>query len=178
VTFGGTVAAQSTGIPVTVHLTAIDPNNNYQDVATTTCDENGFYTTKWTPPVPGTYVVTAKFEGDPYFKASSAKTTFDVVQTAATPAAISVDEIVRRVIAAFPSIPAGVSADEVAQKVVANLPANPTADQIAQEINSQLTTNRTLTPADNTMLIVGILIAVVAALAIGIVNLFLVRKRK
>ncbi len=178
VAFGGMVEAQSTGIPVKVHLTAIDPNDNYQDIATPTCDESGFYTAKWTPPVPGAYVVTAKFEGDQYFSASSAKAMFVVSDPAATQATVSVDEIVRRVIAAFPSIPAGVSADEVAQKVVANLPANPTADQIAQAISNQLSAKPASVPAEYTIAaIIIILVAVIAAVA-RITGVYLIRKRK
>ena len=137
VILSGTVAAQSTGIPVKVRLTAIDPNNNFQDVANATCDSSGFYTAKWTPPVTGTYVVTATFEGDQYFQPSLAKTTFTLTQPAAT-SNVSVDEIVQKVLAGITSYPAGLTADQVAQKVLASLPANPTADQIAQAINNQL----------------------------------------
>ena len=46
---------------VTVHLTAIDPNGNYQDIGTATTDANGKYGLSWTPPVEGTYHVTATF---------------------------------------------------------------------------------------------------------------------
>jgi outer membrane protein assembly factor BamB len=173
VTFSGTVTAQSTGVPVTVHLTALDPNNNYQNIANATCDESGFFTAKWAPPVSGTYVVTAKFDGDQYFSASSAKTTFIVTETAPTSAGASVDEIVQKVLTGLQGFPEGVSADEVAQKVLSNLPANPTAEQIAQEINNELSTNKTFAPAEYTTPIIIIIVAVVAALAIG-----LVRKRK
>jgi outer membrane protein assembly factor BamB len=178
VTFSGTVTAQSTGVPVTVHLTALDPNNNYQNIANATCDESGFFTAKWAPPVSGTYVVTAKFDGDLYFSASSAKTTFIVTEAASTSASASVDEIVQKVLTGLQGFPEGVSADEVAQKVLSNLPANPTAEQIAQEINNELSTNKTFAPAEYTTPIIIILVAVVAALAIGLVNLYLVRKRK
>lgn len=89
VLFEGTVAAQSngtqTGIPVQVHLTAIDPNNNFQDVGNVTCDDSGFYSTTWVPPVSGKYVSTASFEGDQFFLPSSAKTAFIVTKAAANP---------------------------------------------------------------------------------------------
>lgn len=175
VIFSGTVAAQSTGISAKVRLTAFDPNSNFQDIANVTCDDSGFFTAKWTPPVPGTYVVTAKFEGDQYFSPSSAKTIFVVTEAATTSLSPSADEIVQKVLA---GLPAGVSADEVAQKVIANLPANPTADQIAQAINNQLSTKPATVPAEYSTATIVIILAVVAALAIGIVNLYLVRKRK
>ncbi len=175
--FSGTVAVNSIGIPVKVQLTATDPNKNYQDIANVTSDDSGFYTATWNPPVSGTYVVTAKFEGDQYFLPSSAKTTFIVTEGAATPS-LSVDEIVQKVLAGITSLPAGASADEVAQKVIANLPDNPSAEQIAQEINTQLAANQTLKPAEYSTATIIIIIAVVAALAIGIVNLYVGRKRK
>jgi hypothetical protein len=47
---------------VNVKLTAIDPNGNYQNIGTPTTDLNGKYGISWTPPVPGTYHITATFE--------------------------------------------------------------------------------------------------------------------
>ena len=96
----------------------------------------------------------------------------------AYPTSPSADEVAQKVLSSLPSYPTGVSADEVAQKVLSNLPANPTADQIAQEINSQLSTKPASVPAEYSTATVVIIVAVVAALAIGIVNLYLVRKRK
>ena len=52
---------------------------------------------------------------------------------------------------------------------------NPTADQIAQEITNQLTTNQTLTAQTTTIILIA---GIVIAIAIGIVNLLLLRKRK
>jgi hypothetical protein len=63
---------------VTVHLTAIDPNNNFQDIGYVTTDIYGNYATLWTPPVPGLYVVTATFEGSNSYYGSSAETAFGV----------------------------------------------------------------------------------------------------
>jgi len=68
-----------------VHLTAIDPNKNFQDIGTVTSDDSGFYRTVWTPPVPGIYDVTASFEGSGSYLPSSAKTAF-VVEEASTAA--------------------------------------------------------------------------------------------
>ncbi|MCW4018410.1 MAG: PQQ-binding-like beta-propeller repeat protein [Candidatus Bathyarchaeota archaeon] len=68
-------------VGVSVHLTAIDPNGNFQDIGTTTADINGKYGITWTPPVPGTYHVTATFEGsDSYW--GSQDTTYFVVDPA------------------------------------------------------------------------------------------------
>jgi hypothetical protein len=93
VLFEGTVAVQSTGaqtgIPVDVHLLAFDPNGNYQDVGIVTSDDSGFFCTTWTPPVPGSYVVTARFEGDQYFLSSTAKSAFVVTEASAASAVVS-----------------------------------------------------------------------------------------
>jgi hypothetical protein len=48
---------------VQVHLTAVDPNGNYQDLGYATSDIGGTYGKTWTPPVEGTYQITATFAG-------------------------------------------------------------------------------------------------------------------
>jgi outer membrane protein assembly factor BamB len=63
---------------VTVTLTAIDPNGNWQLIGTPTSDDKGNFATAWTPPVPGLYTVTAKFEGSNSYYASEAGTSFIV----------------------------------------------------------------------------------------------------
>jgi hypothetical protein len=73
----------TTGVPV--HLTAIDPNGNFQDMGTATSDSLGNYAISWTPPVPGTYKVTATFAGTESYFSSVAGTSF-VVSAAPTPA--------------------------------------------------------------------------------------------
>ena len=70
-------------VGVKVHVTAIDPNGNFQDIGTAVSDDSGFYSLLWTPPVPGKYVVTASFEGSGSYYGSSAKTAFAVSQAAA-----------------------------------------------------------------------------------------------
>jgi hypothetical protein len=63
---------------VTVKLTAIDPNCNYQDIGTVTTDTHGNFGTSWVPPVPGEYYVLAEFEGSASYGSSSATTYFVV----------------------------------------------------------------------------------------------------
>jgi hypothetical protein len=70
---------------VTVHLTAIDPNGNYQDIGYATSDTAGKFATSWQPPVPGEYFVTAEFEGSASY-GSSFDTTFFTVDEAPSPA--------------------------------------------------------------------------------------------
>ncbi|MCW4005550.1 MAG: PQQ-binding-like beta-propeller repeat protein [Candidatus Bathyarchaeota archaeon] len=70
---------------VEVHLTAIDPNGNIQDIGVATSDELGNYATEWTPPIPGLYTVTATFEGSDAYYGSKAGTAFVVSETAASP---------------------------------------------------------------------------------------------
>jgi hypothetical protein len=71
---------------VEVHLTAIDPNGNFQDLGYITSDYTGSYSTLWVPPVSGKYVVTATFEGSASYYGSSSKTAAFFVSEAAAPA--------------------------------------------------------------------------------------------
>lgn len=75
------------GVPV--HLTAIDPNNNFQDIGEVTSDINGNYGIAWTPPVPGAYMVTATFAGSRAYSGSSATTYFAVGEPTAAPAIVT-----------------------------------------------------------------------------------------
>jgi hypothetical protein len=72
---------------VQVHLTAIDPNGNFQDIGSATSDIGGSYGTSWVPPVEGKYQVKATFEGSESYGSSYA-TTVLVVGPAAAPAAV------------------------------------------------------------------------------------------
>ncbi len=62
----------ATGVPV--HLTAIDPNGNYQELGTALSDIDGTYALSWTPPVPGIYKITATFAGSNSYYSSSGTT--------------------------------------------------------------------------------------------------------
>lgn len=75
-------------VGVKVHLTAVDPNGNYQDIGTVTSDEMGNYAVSWKPPVPGLYIVTATFEGSASYYGSQAETAFAVSEAAAAAAPI------------------------------------------------------------------------------------------
>ena len=66
----------ATGVPI--HLTAIDPNGNFQDIGKAVSDEFGNYAVDWVPPVPGTYTVKATFEGSTAYYRSAASTSFMV----------------------------------------------------------------------------------------------------
>ncbi len=74
------------GVPV--HLTAIDPNGNFQDIGIATSDTSGNYGISWTPPVPGTYKVTATFEGSKSY-GSSFSTAYITVSAAASPIVVT-----------------------------------------------------------------------------------------
>jgi hypothetical protein len=65
---------------VEVHLTAIDPNGNFQDIGYATTDLNGNFGKMWTPPVPGEYHITASFEGSKSYWSSDASTYFGVAE--------------------------------------------------------------------------------------------------
>lgn len=71
---------------VTVKLTAIDPNGNLQNIGEVTTDMNGKYGIAWTPPIEGTYHITARFEGSNSYYSSEDTTYITVGPTAVSPA--------------------------------------------------------------------------------------------
>jgi len=74
--------ANVTGVPVV--LTALDSNNNIQDIGTATT--NGYYGTfsfAWEPPIEGDYTIMATFTGDESYGSSRAATAI-TVETAPT----------------------------------------------------------------------------------------------
>ncbi|HTY74490.1 MAG TPA: PQQ-binding-like beta-propeller repeat protein [Candidatus Nanoarchaeia archaeon] len=73
---------------VKVHLTALDSNGNTEEIGVVTSDMSGLYSTSWTPPIDGKYIITASFDGSNSYYASSAETAM-LVSTAASPAAAS-----------------------------------------------------------------------------------------
>ena len=73
---------------VQVHLTAIDPAGNPQDIGYVVSDANGMYSIMWKPPVEGKYVITASFDGSKSYYASSAQVAVGI-EAVATPAPTS-----------------------------------------------------------------------------------------
>jgi hypothetical protein len=63
---------------VTVKLTSIDPNGNYQDIGEVTSDIWGNFGKSWVPPVPGEYIIMAEFEGSASYGSSSDSTYISV----------------------------------------------------------------------------------------------------
>jgi outer membrane protein assembly factor BamB len=72
----------TTGVPITIFVT--DPNGNCYQVATATSDATGFYSTNFTPEVPGQYTIIAAFEGTKSFYGSNAQTAINVGEAHAT----------------------------------------------------------------------------------------------
>ncbi len=69
---------------VTVKIDGYDPNGNYQNFGTATSDSNGVFGLAFTPEVPGTYWISATFEGsDAYY--GSTISTYLTVGEATTP---------------------------------------------------------------------------------------------
>ncbi len=63
---------------VQVHLTAIGPNGNTEDLGYVTSDSNGRFKKMWTPQASGEYTVVASFEGSLSYWASSSQTAIGV----------------------------------------------------------------------------------------------------
>ena len=73
-------------VGVEVVVSVIDPNNNCYEVARTTSDASGYFSTEFMPEVPGKYTVIAAFEGSQSYYGSLAETALLVeAAPAATP---------------------------------------------------------------------------------------------
>ena len=69
-----------------VSLSAIDPNGNLISIGTTTTDINGNYGLQYTPEVPGTYQIIARFDGSASYGSSSATTYMGITDAGPTTA--------------------------------------------------------------------------------------------
>jgi hypothetical protein len=73
---------------VSVHLTAIDPNGNSQDIGRVVSDTQGKYSYSYNAPVPGLYTITATFDGSNSYFGSAGETSFIVTTAASAPAVV------------------------------------------------------------------------------------------
>jgi len=105
---------------VTVHITAMDPNNNTRDFGTATTDALGNYVFEFEPEVPGMYQLIVTFEGsDSYWRSSA--TTYVKVGPAAeeAPSAAEIADTTVGRLPAYPEIPAYLTIDLVIVILVA-----------------------------------------------------------
>jgi hypothetical protein len=77
------IPGNAKGVEVT--LDAIDPNNNFIHIGTTTSDASGNYGLPWIPEVPGTYQIIATFAGSKSYGPSFSTTYMTVGEAPATP---------------------------------------------------------------------------------------------
>jgi hypothetical protein len=74
----------ATGVEVLIDV--LDSNGNYRNIGSTISDINGFFSYDWQPDIPGKFTVVARFAGSESYFASSAATSFTVMeQPEATP---------------------------------------------------------------------------------------------
>jgi len=140
---------------VTVKLTSIDPNGNYQDIGEVTTDIWGNFGTSWVPPVPGEYIIMAEFEGSASY-GSSSDSTYMVVDEAPSPAMPIEPE------------PAEPEAPSPAQSIEPEPTApEPTEPEPTEPAEAPFITTE-----------IAIIIAVVVVAVIGIVAFWTLRKRK
>jgi hypothetical protein len=132
---------------VSVHLTALDPNGNLQDIGYATSNALGNFAISWTPPVPGLYTVTAEFEGSNSYYASEAGTSF-VVSEASAPAV---------------TMPTQAPTGTVAPSVYTSTSVQPVSSSPSQAEAPQPATSATSTTAYIAIAAVVIIVAVVAA---------------
>ena len=154
---------------VTVTIEAYDPNGNYQNYGTTTSDSNGNFGFVFEPEVPGTYWISATFEGsDSYYGSTSS--TYLTVDPAPEPYPT----------VTIPPYPGyqGPSASDVAQNVINSLPEDATPAEIAQAIENQLTIPPATVIPEYTTIDLVIIVAVVAVAILVIYTLYTVKKLK
>jgi len=158
----------SFGVPVKIE--AYDPNGNYQNLGTTTSDSNGNFGFVFEPEVPGTYWISATFEGSNGYYGSTTST-FLTVDPAPEPYPTVT-------IPPYPADPGyqGPSASDVAQNVINSLPDDATPAEIAQAVENQLTIPAATVIPEYTTMDLVILVAVAVAIVIGLVSLL--RKRQ
>jgi outer membrane protein assembly factor BamB len=74
---------------VSIHLTAIDPNGNSQEIGTITSDIKGNYFASWTPTLTGIYKISASFEGSKSYYSSDVETAFLIGEASTVPSVTS-----------------------------------------------------------------------------------------
>jgi hypothetical protein len=81
------LARPSNAMGVEVVLETFDPNGNFYEVGRAISDQAGFYTVTWQPPVPGSYLIFARFDGSNSYYPAYAETSMSVdpAPTPATP---------------------------------------------------------------------------------------------
>jgi hypothetical protein len=149
---------------VKVHLTAIDPNGNFQDIGYATTDLNGNFGTIWTPPVPGEYHITATFEGTESYWPSDATTYFAVTEAPSPAQPIEPEQPTEE-----PTAPEEPTAQPTA-------PEEPTAQPTAPEEPTAQPTEPAEAPFITTE--TAIIAAVIVAVIVGIAAYWQLRKRK
>ena len=92
VTITGVVSGLDDGVPVAlvpVNASTIDPNGNFVSIGNATTGTDGAYSFNWTPPVEGSYNITATFPWTQAYSGSSATTLLDVGAATTTSASLS-----------------------------------------------------------------------------------------
>ncbi len=136
---------------VTVHLTAIDPNGNSQEIGNAVSNSLGNYAITWTPPVPGLYTVTATFAGSESYYTSESGVSF-LVSTASSASAVAT--------------PAQTSAPAVSSTPAPVQTASPSPSPAVQPPTSALPTT--------TFVAIGAAVVIIIAAAAALI----LRKRK
>jgi len=154
---------------VQVKLEAYDPNGNYQNLGTTTSDANGIFGFAFEPEVPGTYWISATFEGSNGYYGSTSSTYIIVDEAPDVGPTVTVTE--------YPGYQ-GPTAAQVAQKVLDNLPEDPTSSEIAQAVEEQLDMPEPSEAPEYTTMDLVILVAVAVAIVISLVSLLLILRKR
>jgi len=160
------------GVPV--HLTAIDPNGNFQDIGEVTSDISGNFGKSWVPPVPGEYHVTATFDGSASYGSSSG-TCYFVVDEAPSPGT----SIEPEPSTPAPTTPAPTTPEPTTPEPTTPEPTTP-EPTTPEPTTPEPTTPEPTEPAEAPFITTEIAIVAVVAVAcvIGVVSFWALRKRK
>jgi hypothetical protein len=155
---------------VTVKLTAIDPNGNFQDIGEALTDINGNFGKIWQPPVPGEYHITATFEGSGSYWSSRATTYFGVSEAPSAAQPIEPDPTTPQPTTPTPTEPTSTQSELTIPEPTEPEPTTP------EPTTSEPTEPTTETPLITTE--IAIIAAIAVACAIGIVSFWALRKRE
>ncbi len=144
---------------VTVMVEAIDPNNNYQYLGTTTTDLWGNFGMMYEPEVSGEYMIFATFQGTDSYYQSSASTYFGVDPAASPATPIEPEEPTELEEPVTPEEP-----DE---------PETPTEPEESEEPDALEEPTAAFITTE-----LAIILAVIAVAVIGIVGYLVLKKRK
>jgi hypothetical protein len=159
----------SDAMGVTVKIEAYDPNGNYQNYGTTSCDADGNFGFVFEPEVPGLYWITATFEGSGSYYGSHANTFLQVEPAPAPSTPIEPEQPTEPEVPTEPEEPTTPEEPEE--------PEEPTEPEVPTEPEEPTEPEQPVTEVPLISAEVAIVAAVAIASIIGIAAYWLLRRK-